>query len=372
MKAKPPKSFENERCESDDFMDKSNYSFNGSNSCKPLLPVPQLDNKFNPYPIISPRIPVVPYLSVAGRMVNSSASTSDSCSSSPHIKYNYLNNSHTGSQNGSNCTINHFRNFSSTASHTTGSMNSELTQQTTLSSQKLTPNGLLPPLNESSVSSGSGSGTLHLVQKTLASDIELDNTPIGVGRYGEVYHGRRRGDDVAVKIFYSREEASWKREIEIYTTVIMRHENILGFLGADVTSWSGCTQLWLVTEYHHLGSLFNFLLEQPIKSVPALIRMMRSIVSGLEHLHNEMIGTLGKPAIAHRDLKSKNILMKRDLTCCIADFGLAVIKTPNSKTIYGPPQNQNQVGTRRYMAPEVLGETTNKDNNFEYYKCADM
>src|SRR5699024_1564832 len=154
-------------------------------------------------------------------------------------------------------------------------------------------NGSLPPLNESSItSSGSGSGTMHLVQKTLASDIELDNTPIGVGRYGEVYHGRRRGEDVAVKIFYSREEVSWKREIEIYTTVIMRHENILGFLGADVTSWNGCTQLWLVTEYHNLGSLFNFLLEQPIKSVAGLLRMMRSIVSGLEHLHNEMIGTL--------------------------------------------------------------------------------
>lgn len=32
----------------------------------------------------------------------------------------------------------------------------------------------------------------------------------------------------------------------------------------------------------------------------------------------------GKPAIAHRDLKSKNILVKSDLTCVIADLGLAV------------------------------------------------
>ena len=31
-----------------------------------------------------------------------------------------------------------------------------------------------------------------------------------------------------------------------------------------------------------------------------------------------------KPGIAHRDLKSKNILMKSNNTCCIADFGLAV------------------------------------------------
>ena len=31
-----------------------------------------------------------------------------------------------------------------------------------------------------------------------------------------------------------------------------------------------------------------------------------------------------KPGIAHRDLKSKNILVKNNHTCCISDFGLAV------------------------------------------------
>lgn len=30
---------------------------------------------------------------------------------------------------------------------------------------------------------------------------------------------------------------------------------------------------------------------------------------------------IGKPGIAHRDLKSKNILVKNNLTCCIADLG---------------------------------------------------
>lgn len=38
--------------------------------------------------------------------------------------------------------------------------------------------------------------------------------------------------------------------------------------------------------------------------------MVFNIVNGLAHLHMEVIGTEGKPAMAHRDIKSKNILVK--------------------------------------------------------------
>jgi len=37
-----------------------------------------------------------------------------------------------------------------------------------------------------------------------------------------------------------------------------------------------------------------------------------SAASGLAHLHMEITGTMGKPAIAHRDLKSRNILVKNN------------------------------------------------------------
>ena len=40
--------------------------------------------------------------------------------------------------------------------------------------------------------------------------------------------GRWRGEKVAVKVFFTTEEASWFRETEIYQTVLMGHENILG------------------------------------------------------------------------------------------------------------------------------------------------
>lgn len=51
----------------------------------------------------------------------------------------------------------------------------------------------------------------------------------GKGRYGEVWKGKYHGESVAVKIFLSRDESSWRRETEIYNTVLLRHENILGY-----------------------------------------------------------------------------------------------------------------------------------------------
>ena len=71
-----------------------------------------------------------------------------------------------------------------------------------------------------------------LVQRSIARQIQLCHV-IGKGRFGEVWRGRWRDENVAVKIFSSREECSWFREAEIYQTVMLRHENILGFIAAD-------------------------------------------------------------------------------------------------------------------------------------------
>ena len=57
------------------------------------------------------------------------------------------------------------------------------------------------------------------------------------------------------------------------------------------------------------------------------MKMLISTATGLVHLHTEIFGTQGKPAIAHRDIKSKDILVRGDGSCVIADFGLAVTHT---------------------------------------------
>lgn len=215
--------------------------------------------------------------------------------------------------------------------------------------------------------SGSGSGLPLLVQRSIARQIGLIDT-IGKGRFGEVWRGRWRGESVAVKIFSSRDERSWFREVEIYQTVMLRHENILGFIAADNKDNGTWTQLWLITDYHESGSLYDYLSRTTVDTA-GMCKMAYSISNGLAHLHMEILGTQGKPAIAHRDLKSKNILVKSNGTCAIADLGLAVRYQSDADELDIP--HNARVGTKRYLAPEVLDESINV-THFDSFKRADI
>lgn len=213
----------------------------------------------------------------------------------------------------------------------------------------------------------SGSGLPLLVQRSIARQIQLLEI-IGKGRFGEVWKGRWRGESVAVKIFSSRDEQSWFREVEIYQTVMLRNDNILGFIAADNKDNGTWTQLWLITDYHERGSLFDYLSKNTV-DIGGMLKMAASIANGLAHLHMEILGTQGKPAIAHRDLKSKNILVKSNGTCAIADLGLAVRYDSLTNSVDIPPNTR--VGTKRYLAPEVLDDSINI-NHFDSFKRADI
>ncbi|PIO40981.1 hypothetical protein AB205_0018060 [Aquarana catesbeiana] len=135
-----------------------------------------------------------------------------------------------------------------------------------------------------------------------------------------------------------------------------------------MTSRNSSTQLWLITHYHDYGSLYDYLQRNTVDPESCL-QLAVSIICGLVHLHVEIFGTQGKPAIAHRDLKSRNILVKSNKQCCIADLGLAVIHCQNGD--YLDIGNNPRVGTKRYMAPELLDETIRTDS-FESYKQTDV
>lgn len=70
---------------------------------------------------------------------------------------------------------------------------------------------------------------------------------------------------------------------------------------------------------------------------------------------------IGKPGIAHRDLKSKNILVKKNCTCAIADLGLAVRHDSATDTIDIAPNQR--VGTKRSV-PSCAHLLTKRRSSF--------
>ena len=188
---------------------------------------------------------------------------------------------------------------------------------------------------------------------------------IAKGRFSTVWKGKIDNDDtknedewVAVKIFSAQDKDLALFEQEVFQLPQMKNENISTFLGCfahydekgnDISSYT--PEYWLVTKYHELGSLYDYLKANTV-SYCEMLKICEGIAKGLTHLHEELPATKTegfKPAIAHRDFKSRNVLLKSDLTPLITDFGLCLIFYPDRI-----PNGLGQVGTRRYMAPEVL------------------
>lgn len=201
-------------------------------------------------------------------------------------------------------------------------------------------------------------------QSTIAKEVSLEKV-LFKGRYGEVWKGTWRGRHVALKTFPSHRESLWETETEIYK--IVRHENILVSHLSDIIGKNQQTEFCLVTDYHPLGALYDFLQCHTLDK-RAMTKLALSASTGLTYLHTEICGTNGKPSIAHRDIKSKNILVKEDRSCCLADFGLAVKYSPGAEV---DTKLDIRVGTRRYMAPEVLDNTLDS-RNFAAFRRADI
>ncbi|KAK6327198.1 hypothetical protein J4Q44_G00028430 [Coregonus suidteri] len=206
---------------------------------------------------------------------------------------------------------------------------------------------------------GSDSSSTHannLNHNTELLPIELD-LQVGKGRFAEVYKAKLRQpgssadqfETVAVKIFPEEEYASWKNEKDIFSDIDLRHDNVLHFLTAEERKMSN--QYWLITAFHPRGNLQEYLTRNLV-SWEDLRGLGGSLACGVAHLHSDHTAC-GRPKvpIVHRDLKSSNILVKQDLTCCLCDFGLG-LRLDNTLTV-DDLANSGQVGTARYMAPEV-------------------
>lgn len=145
------------------------------------------------------------------------------------------------------------------------------------------------------------------------------------GRFGAVWKAQMLNEYVAVKVFPLQDKNSWITEKDMYTIPQMKHENVLQFISTEKRGEGMDQELWLITEFHPRGSMCDFL-KANIINWSELCKIAETMARGLAFLHEDLPPTTmyaAKPAIAHRDFKSKNVLLKNDLSACIADFGLA-------------------------------------------------
>lgn len=200
--------------------------------------------------------------------------------------------------------------------------------------------------------------------KSITND--FDERPVsaggnrmGEGGFGVVYKGCVNNRTVAVKklgamVEISTEELKQQFDQEIKVMAKCQHENLVELLGFS----SDSNNLCLVYAYMPNGSLLDRL--SCLDGTPPLSWHMRCKIAqgaanGISFLHeNHHI---------HRDIKSANILLDKDFTAKISDFGLARASGKLAQTV----MTSRIVGTTAYMAPEALrGEITPKSDIYSF------
>ncbi|XP_042350354.1 bone morphogenetic protein receptor type-2-like [Plectropomus leopardus] len=193
---------------------------------------------------------------------------------------------------------------------------------------------------------------------------------IGRGRYGTVFRGCLNERCVAVKLFTSANRQNYANERSIYCLPLLQHhDNIARFLTADDerTTSDGRPEFLIIMEFYPHGCLSRYLSVHTVdwstccRMIPSAAAVRLSVLCVLSHIPVLCLSDQYKPAVAHRDVTSRNVLVRADLSCVLADFGLSMRLTGSRPCRPGDDDTMaiSEVGTVRYMAPEVLGGALN-------------
>lgn len=173
---------------------------------------------------------------------------------------------------------------------------------------------------------------------------------IGVGGMADIYRARDIEEDriVAVKILKTEladsDEFLRRFRNESKAIALLSHPNIVKIY--DV-GFSERVQ-YIVMEYVDGITLTDYIEQQGLLKWRDAVHFTIQILRALQHAHDR--------GIVHRDVKSSNVMLLRDGTIKVMDFGIARFNRENNKTV-----SEKTIGSVHYISPEqARGDITDE------------
>ncbi|PTI66321.1 Stk1 family PASTA domain-containing Ser/Thr kinase [Staphylococcus shinii] len=146
-----------------------------------------------------------------------------------------------------------------------------------------------------------------------------------------------------------KDEAIKRFEREVHNLTQLSHNNIVNVF--DVTEDD--ENFYLVMEYIEGLTLSEFIQKNHPLDVDIILNFINQIINGIKHAHDTKI--------VHRDIKPQNILVDKNQTLKILDFGIAKALSEATMT-----ETNHVLGTVQYLSPEqARGDIT--DNGTDIY-----
>ena len=189
---------------------------------------------------------------------------------------------------------------------------------------------------------------MHL--KPPIKNVTLTNEIIGHGSYGCVEVVKIRDVEYAAKRFHRDFERQLKYKLNKklimeYTILIsLKHKNVVNYLGLSYVHNEG---LPILIMEKLICSLHDRLCHDQSPPVfPTKLRILLDVAEGLCYLHGQ------EPAVIHRDLTARNVLLDSQGLAKISDFGNStIIQIDQMSTLESMTCTP---GTIVYSAPESM------------------
>ena len=174
---------------------------------------------------------------------------------------------------------------------------------------------------------------------------------LGSGGMGEVWKGEdtRSGREVAIKVLSPEAVADSDRmrrfAMEANATSALDHPNILAVYEVGQSDAGP----YIVTEFVDGETVRSILMSGPLPLARA-VDIAAQAAEGVANAH--------AAGVVHRDLKPENLMVRRDGTVKILDFGLAKLLRPGESSggigLEGLTAVGMVIGTAGYLSPEQL------------------